>query len=45
VAPPPSERIVDVPVSSVHAVVGAPEQRCWVERQQVNEPSAPTPAA
>jgi uncharacterized protein YcfJ len=37
----PSERIVDVPVSSVHAVVGAPEQRCWVERQQVNEPSRP----
>jgi uncharacterized protein YcfJ len=35
----PSERIVEVPVSSVHAVVGAPEQRCWVERQQVNEPS------
>lgn len=37
----PSERIVDVPVSSVHAVVGAPEQRCWVERQQVTEPSRP----
>lgn len=37
----PSERIVDVPVSAVHAVVGAPEQRCWVERQQVSEPSRP----
>ncbi|WP_308495417.1 beta/gamma crystallin-related protein [Duganella flavida] len=38
----PSERIVDVPVSSVHAVLGTPEQRCWVERQQVNEPSRPS---
>lgn len=37
----PSERIVEVPVRSVHAVVGTPEQRCWVERQQVNEPSRP----
>jgi uncharacterized protein YcfJ len=37
----PSERIVDVPVSEVHAVVGSPEQRCWVERQQVSEPSRP----
>lgn len=37
----PSERIVQVPVSSVHAVVGPPEQRCWVERQQVSEPSRP----
>jgi uncharacterized protein YcfJ len=37
----PSERIVDVPVTSVHAVVGPPEQRCWVERQQVQEPSRP----
>jgi uncharacterized protein YcfJ len=31
----PSERIYQVPVSSVHAVVGPPEQRCWVEQQQV----------
>jgi uncharacterized protein YcfJ len=35
----PSERIIDVPVTSVRAVVGSPEQRCWVERQQVSEPS------
>ena len=35
----PSERIVDVPITSVHAVVGTPEQRCWVERQQVTEPA------
>lgn len=35
----PSERIINVPVTSVRAVVGAPEQRCWVERQQVTEPA------
>lgn len=40
----PSERIIQVPVSSVRAVVGTPEQRCWVERQQVNEPSRGTSA-
>ena len=40
-APPPAaapayeSRWYDVPVSSVHAVVGPPEQRCWVERQEV----------
>jgi uncharacterized protein YcfJ len=31
------ERLYDVPVTSVRAVVGPPEQRCWVERQQVVE--------
>ena len=31
----PDERLYDVPVTSVRAVVGPPEQRCWVERQQV----------
>ena len=44
VAPPPvhvapEPRFYTVPVSSVHAVVGPPEQRCWVERQQVVERS------
>jgi uncharacterized protein YcfJ len=29
------ERIFDVPVTSVHAVVGPPEQRCWMERTEV----------
>jgi len=24
-------------VTSVHAVVGQPSERCWIERQQVNE--------
>ena len=31
----PSERIREVPVTSVRAVVGAPEERCWVEREQI----------
>jgi uncharacterized protein YcfJ len=33
----PAERVYDVPVTSVHAVVGPPEQRCWVERHEVVE--------
>ena len=32
-----NERVFHAPVTSVHAVVGPPEQRCWVERQQVTE--------
>jgi len=35
--PGAEERLFSVPVASVRAVVGAPEQRCWVERQQVVE--------
>jgi len=31
----PNERLYQVPVTSVRAVVGPPEQRCWVEREQV----------
>jgi uncharacterized protein YcfJ len=31
----PSERTFQAPVISVRAVVGPPERRCWVERQQV----------
>ncbi len=31
----PSERLYQAPVTSVHAVVGPPEQRCWVERERV----------
>jgi uncharacterized protein YcfJ len=44
-APPPvavaqynrrdNERLYEANVISVHAVVGPPEQRCWVEREQV----------
>jgi uncharacterized protein YcfJ len=37
VAPPPAERLYTVPIASVRAIVGPPEQRCWVERQQVVE--------
>jgi uncharacterized protein YcfJ len=36
------ERVYDVPVGSVRAVVGAAEQRCWVEREQVSAPSRPS---
>lgn len=32
-----NERVYEAPVTSVHAVMGSPEQRCWVERQQVVE--------
>ncbi|MES2151205.1 MAG: beta/gamma crystallin-related protein [Pseudomonadota bacterium] len=35
----PNEAVTEATVTSVHAVVGPPEQRCWVERQQVNEPA------
>ena len=34
-----NEAVFEAPVTSVHAVVGSPEQRCWVERQQVSEPA------
>jgi uncharacterized protein YcfJ len=33
--PRPQERIHDVPVSTVRAVYAGPQQRCWVEQQQV----------
>ncbi|MEO8103354.1 MAG: beta/gamma crystallin-related protein [Betaproteobacteria bacterium] len=32
-----NERVYEAPVTSVRAVVGPPEQRCWIERQQVTE--------
>jgi uncharacterized protein YcfJ len=31
------ERLYEAPVSSARAVFGAPEQRCWVERERVPE--------
>lgn len=31
------ERLFQVPVSSVRAIMGTPQQRCWTERQQVNQ--------
>ena len=37
----PEERIYEVRVTSVRAVIAAPQQRCWVEREQVqrNDPN------
>jgi uncharacterized protein YcfJ len=35
----PSERLFEAPITSARAVVGPPEQRCWVERQQVADAS------
>ncbi|MEO6626878.1 MAG: glycine zipper 2TM domain-containing protein, partial [Burkholderiaceae bacterium] len=32
-----NERLFEVPVTSVKAVVGPPEQRCWVEREQISQ--------
>jgi uncharacterized protein YcfJ len=37
----PGERLYEVRVDSVRAVVGPPQQRCWVERQQVYEGHQP----
>ena len=39
----PSEPVFVVRVASVRAVVGPPEQRCWVERQQVIEERSDAP--
>lgn len=36
-ATPPAPQFYQAPVTSVRAVVGPPEQRCWIERQQVVE--------
>ena len=36
------ERLYDVPVTNVRAVVGAAEQRCWVEREQVSGSGRPS---
>jgi uncharacterized protein YcfJ len=35
----PSERLYQAPITYARAVVGPPEQRCWVERQQVADVS------
>ena len=40
----PNEPLYEAQVTSVHAVVGPPEQRCWVERQQVYEDRHPNVA-
>lgn len=33
----PNERLYEAQVTSVRAVLGTPEQRCWVEREQVSQ--------
>jgi uncharacterized protein YcfJ len=33
----PNERLYQAPVTDVHAVVGPPQQHCWVEQQPVTE--------
>ncbi len=33
----PAERLYEVPIDTVRAVLGQPDRRCWVERQQVSE--------
>ena len=35
------ERLFEADVTSVHAVVGPPEQRCWIEREQVQDRGGP----
>ncbi len=40
----PNERIYEAQVVDVRAVVGQSGERCWVERQEVNEPSRANPA-
>ena len=37
----PSERLFQAQVTSVRAVMGTPERRCWVERQEVASGGAP----
>ena len=41
----PDERLFQANVTSVRAVVGPPEQRCWVERQEVPSGGANVPGA
>ena len=37
----PSERVYEAPVTSVRAVMGRPESRCWVERGEVERRDRP----
>jgi uncharacterized protein YcfJ len=38
-----NERVYSAPVTSAHAVVGQASERCWIERQQVSQPSRGSP--
>ena len=39
--PGPGNGLYEVNVAAVHAVVGPPDRRCWVEREQVESRSGP----
>lgn len=39
-----NERTREVPVTSVRAIMGPPNQRCWVERQEAPAPADPAAA-
>ncbi len=39
----PNERVEYAPVTAVRAVVGPPEQRCWVEKERYVEPGRSEP--
>ena len=41
----PHERIHEVPVVAVRAVVGPPQQRCWIERERVVDREPPNAGA
>ncbi|HEX3631796.1 MAG TPA: DUF4398 domain-containing protein [Casimicrobiaceae bacterium] len=41
----PNEALYEAPVTSVRAVVGPPQQRCWVERQVVDSAGVNVPGA
>lgn len=40
-----NERLFEADVTSTRAVVGTPEQRCWVEKEQIAQNNANVPAA
>lgn len=40
-----NERLFEANVTSTRAVVGTPEQRCWVEKEQIAQNNANVPAA
>jgi len=40
-----NERLYEAPVTAVRAVVGPPEQRCWIEREQVVQGDVNVPGA
>ena len=40
-----NERLYEANVSSIRAVVGPPEQRCWVDRERVDAPGVNVPGA